>query len=233
MWRRAASRSPSFSTTRCRFQLAFRRKYGEHVVSQTQDSRGSSFKEKIPFITFVLGGPGTGKGTQCEKIVENFGFIHLSAGELLRREISSNSENGATILKTIKDGNIVPSEVTVKLIQREMQSSKIKKFLIDGFPRSEENRVAFERVVGIEPNIVLFFDCPEEEMIQRVLSRNQGRVDDNIDTIKKRLQVFSSLNLPVVDYYAAKGKLLKINATGTVDGIFKQVHPIFAAFEKP
>ncbi|KAL9690236.1 hypothetical protein QQ045_010633 [Rhodiola kirilowii] len=179
------------------------------------------------------GGPGTGKGTQCEKIVENFGFIHLSAGELLRREISSNSENGAKILKTIKDGNIVPSEVTVKLIQREMQSSKIKKFLIDGFPRSEENRVAFERVVGIEPIIVLFFDCPEEEMIQRVLGRNQGRVDDNIDTIKKRLRVFSSLNLPVVDYYAAKGKLLKINATGTVDEIFKQVHPIFAAFEKP
>uniref|UniRef100_A0A7N0V320 adenylate kinase n=1 Tax=Kalanchoe fedtschenkoi TaxID=63787 RepID=A0A7N0V320_KALFE len=234
MWRRAASISSLFSTTRCRYQVAFGQKFREHTgsVTLTQDCWGNSSDERNLFVTFVLGGPGTGKGTQCEKIVENFGFTHLSAGELLRREISSNSENGATILKTIRDGKIVPSDVTVKLIQREMQLSKNNKFLIDGFPRSEENRIAFERVVGVEPNVVLFFHCPEEEMVQRVLSRNQGRVDDNIDTIKKRLHVFSSLNLPVVDYYAAKGKLRKINAVGTVDEIYKQVHPIFAAYEK-
>ncbi|KAK6926365.1 hypothetical protein RJ641_008084 [Dillenia turbinata] len=179
----------------------------------------------------TAGGPGSGKGTQCAKIVETFGFTHLSAGELLRNEILSKSENGAMILKTIKEGNIVPSHVTVKLLQRAIESSDNSKFLIDGFPRSEENRVAYERIIGAEPDVVLFFDLPEDEMIKRVLSRNEGRVDDNIDTIKKRLKVFKSLNLPVVNYYSQKGKLYKIDATGTVDEIFDRVRPIFAALE--
>ncbi|GKV17615.1 hypothetical protein SLEP1_g28096 [Rubroshorea leprosula] len=188
-------------------------------------------EDNTPFITFVLGGPGSGKGTQCEKIVETFGFRHLSAGDLLRREIASKSKDGSMILNIIKDGKIVPSEVTVKLIQREMESSDNHKFLIDGFPRSEENRIAFERIIGAEPNIVVFFDCPVEEMVKRVLNRNQGRVDDNIDTIRKRLKVFEALSLPVINYYSQKGKLYTINAVGTEDEIFEQVRPIFATLK--
>ncbi|XP_015953096.1 UMP-CMP kinase isoform X1 [Arachis duranensis] len=187
---------------------------------------------RCPFITFVLGGPGSGKGTQCIKIVETFGFKHLSAGDLLRREMVSNSEYGSMILNTIKEGRIVPSEVTVKLILKEMESSDNHKFLIDGFPRSEENRIAFEKISGAEPDVVLFFDCPEDVMVKRVLSRNQGRIDDNIDTIKKRLKVFEALNLPVIDYYAKKGKVHRINAVGTVDEIFEQVRPVFKACEQ-
>ncbi|XP_057749008.1 UMP-CMP kinase isoform X3 [Arachis stenosperma] len=178
------------------------------------------------------GGPGSGKGTQCIKIVETFGFKHLSAGDLLRREMVSNSEYGSMILNTIKEGRIVPSEVTVKLILKEMESSDNHKFLIDGFPRSEENRIAFEKISGAEPDVVLFFDCPEDVMVKRVLSRNQGRIDDNIDTIKKRLKVFEALNLPVIDYYAKKGKVHRINAVGTVDEIFEQVRPVFKACEQ-
>lgn len=188
--------------------------------------------EKTPFITFVLGGPGSGKGTQCIKIADTFGFMHLSAGDLLRTEIASNSEDGAMILNTIKEGKIVPSEVTVKLIQREIESSDCHKFLIDGFPRTEENRIAFEKIMGVEPKIVLFFDCPEEEMVKRVLGRNEGRVDDNIDTMKKRLNVFTALSLPVINYYEKKGKLYTINAVGSVDEIFEKVRPVFAECEE-
>ncbi|XP_047172592.1 UMP-CMP kinase-like [Vigna umbellata] len=85
--------------------------------------------------------------------------------------------------------------------------------------------------IGAEPRFVLFFDCPEEEMVKRVLSRNEGRVDDNIDTMRNRLKVFEALNLPVIDYYAKKGKLYRINAVGTADEIFKQVRPVFEACE--
>ncbi|CAK9161068.1 unnamed protein product [Ilex paraguariensis] len=191
---------------------------------------GISPKERTPYITFVLGGPGSGKGTQCARIVETFGFTHLSAGDLLRKEISSNSENGSTILNTIKEGKIVPSEVTVKLIKRAIESCENYKFLIDGFPRSEENRKTYERVIGTGPDVVLFFDCPEEEMVKRVLSRNEGRVDDNIDTVKERLKVFTTLNLPVINYYTGKGKLYKINAVGTEEEIFEQVLPVFASW---
>lgn len=236
MWRRVASPSPFISSSRSlirNHQTAYNFKIWESFTTEipTQVKGGFFPKGKAPFISFVLGGPGSGKGTQCAKIVKNYGLTHLSAGELLRREIASNSEYGTTILNTIKEGKIVPSEVTVSLIQKEMESSDSQKFLIDGFPRSEENRAAFERIMGAEPDIVLFFDCPEEEMVNRVLNRNEGRVDDNIDTVRKRLQVFKALNLPVINYYAKRGKLYTINAVGTVDEIFGQVRAVFAALE--
>ncbi|KAG4116999.1 hypothetical protein ERO13_D12G201966v2 [Gossypium hirsutum] len=239
MWRRVALLSSSISSSFLA-QTASRLNTWESLTTGiAQQAKGViAPKEKTPFITFVLGGPGSGKGTQCIKIVETFGFAHLSAGDLLRREIASKSADGAMILNTIKEGKIVPSQVTVKLIQKEMELSDNHKFLIDGFPRTEENRVSFEQIlsewqsqIGVEPNVVLFFDCPEEEMVKRVLNRNEGRVDDNLETIKKRLTVFQALSLPVINYYSEKGKLYTIKAIGTEDEIFEQVRPIFAAFE--
>ncbi|RZC02581.1 UMP-CMP kinase 3 isoform A [Glycine soja] len=179
------------------------------VEAANKDANGSLL-EKNPSVVFVLGGPGSGKGTQCANIVQNFGYTHLSAGDLLRAEIKSGSENGTMIQNMIKEGKIVPSEVTIKLLQKAMQESGNDKFLIDGFPRNEENRAAFEKVTGIEPAFVLFFDCPEEEMERRLLSRNQGREDDNIETIRKRFKVFLESSLPVINYYDAKGKVRKV-----------------------
>jgi adenylate kinase family enzyme len=98
-------------------------------------------------VLLLAGGPGSGKGTQCARIVRDYGFEHLSAGDLLRAEINSGSGNGTMIQKMIEDGKIVPSEVTVRLLQKAMEKSKSDKFLIDGFPRSDENRAVFERVV--------------------------------------------------------------------------------------
>ncbi|KAI8564622.1 hypothetical protein RHMOL_Rhmol03G0195100 [Rhododendron molle] len=237
MWRRVARLSSLIRSSKASLSNQIQPANGLQILEafsteiQKSAKGRNHHRKKPPFITFVLGGPGSGKGTQCLKIVETFGFTHLSAGDLLRKEISSNSENGAMILETIREGNIVPSELTVKLIQREVESSENDKFLIDGFPRTEENRQTYERVVGAEPNIVLFFDCPEEEMVKRVLSRNQGRIDDNIDTVKKRLEVFNALNRPVINYYSGKGKLYKIPAVGTEDEIFTRVRKIFTSLE--
>ncbi|XP_022742396.1 UMP-CMP kinase 3-like isoform X2 [Durio zibethinus] len=183
-----------------------------------------SLADKKPTVVFVLGGPGSGKGTQCANIVEHFHYTHLSAGDLLRAEIKSGSENGydihtclqkldiTMIQNMIKEGKIVPSEVTIRLLQKAMLESGNDKFLIDGFPRNEENRAAFEAVTKIEPEFVLFFNCPEEEMERRLLSRNQGREDDNIETIRKRFMVFLQSSLPVIEYYKAKGKVREVTA---------------------
>ncbi|KAI5654309.1 hypothetical protein M9H77_31496 [Catharanthus roseus] len=135
------------------------------------------------------------------------------------------------ISKIIKEGRIVPSEVTVKLLQKAIASSQNDKFLIDGFPRNEENRLSYERTIGAEPNIVIFLDCPEEEMVKRVLNRNQGRIDDKNETIIKRIEVFRAVSLPVIDYYSKKGKLYKIDGTGTVDEVFERVSRVFAALK--
>eukprot|EP00897_Mesotaenium_endlicherianum_P011072 jgi/Mesen1/9994/ME000072S09406 len=183
-----------------------------------------------PRVVFVLGGPGSGKGTQCAKIVDEFGFVHLSAGDLLRAEINSGSENGTMIQNMIKEGTIVPAEVTVGLLQAAMAKSSTDKFLIDGFPRNAENRLIFETQTGIEPELILFFDCPESVMEQRLLSRNQGRIDDNVETIRKRFHTFLDQSMPVVDYYETQGKVRKINATKTPDQVFKSLSPLFLRF---
>ncbi|KAL9234667.1 hypothetical protein vseg_009513 [Gypsophila vaccaria] len=190
------------------------------------DSHNPDSGKKVT-VVFVLGGPGSGKGTQCSNIVQHFGYTHLSAGDLLRAEIKSGSENGAMIQTIIKEGKIVPSEVTVQLLQQAMEDCENDKFLIDGFPRNDENRLAFEAVTGIEPEFVLFFDCPEEEMARRLLGRNQGREDDNIETIRKRFKVYMESSLPVIEYYNAKGKVRKIDAAKPVEEVFEDVKAAF------
>ncbi|KAG6437850.1 hypothetical protein SASPL_102780 [Salvia splendens] len=197
----------------------------------TKEVNGSSLPDKKPTVVFVLGGPGSGKGTQCANIVQHFGYTHLSAGDLLRAEQNSGSENGEMIKNMIKDGQIVPSEVTVKLLLWAMEESGNDKFLIDGFPRNEENRAAFESVTGIEPEFVLFFDCPEEEMEKRVLNRNQGRADDNIESIRKRFKVYTQSSLPVIEYYDSKGKVRKIDASKPVEEVFEAVKEFFTSLD--
>lgn len=194
--------------------------------SVTDSTKASGKKISV---VFVLGGPGSGKGTQCANIVEKFGYTHLSAGDLLRAEIKSGSENGTMIQNMIKEGKIVPAEVTIKLLQKAIQENANDKFLIDGFPRNEENRAAFESITGIVPEFVLFFDCSEEEMERRLLGRNQGREDDNIETIRKRFKVYMESSLPVIQYYDALGKVRKIDAAKPIDAVFADVK---SAFEK-
>jgi adenylate kinase family enzyme len=150
-------------------------------------------KEMLPIphphinILLHVGGPGSGKGTQCVRIASDFGFAHLSAGDLLRSEISTGSEKGELILNIIKEGKIVPSEITVELIRKAMESSDAKRVLIDGFPRCEENRIAFERITGTEPDLVIFFDCPEDEMVKRLLGRNQVGISTSYSSFWAKL----------------------------------------------
>ncbi|KAJ4747290.1 UMP-CMP kinase [Rhynchospora pubera] len=228
MWRRFAHLSLSISRTKLQSLQDPTVLKLINTFSSDAGNDGVASSRK-PFITFVLGGPGSGKGTQCEKIASIFGFAHLSAGELLREEMSSPSENGELIRNVIKEGKIVPSAITISLIKRGINSATSDKILIDGFPRSEENRIAFEKIIGVEPDLVIFFECPEEEMVKRILGRNQGRIDDNMETIRKRLKVFEDLNMPVVEHYSSKGKVHKITATGTVDEIFERVRQVFAS----
>jgi adenylate kinase family enzyme len=109
-----------------------------------------------------MGGPGSGKGTQCERLVERFGLVHLSAGELLREEVRSGSELGLEISKVINQGQIVKSDTTVRLLTNAM-AGRAGPFLIDGFPRSISNLEAFESAVG-SPAFMLFLDVSEAEM---------------------------------------------------------------------
>ena len=181
-------------------------------------------------VVFVLGGPGAGKGTQCAKIVEDFGFEHLSAGDLLRAHMKSGSPDGNMVAEMIKQGQIVPSEVTVNLLLDAMKASGKDKFLIDGFPRNKENRDAWENTAGYDCDFVLFFDCPEAVMEKRLLGRNEGRTDDNIETIKKRFKTFIESSMPVIDYYKNLSKVRSVDSDQSPDDVYKQTQGFFNVF---
>eukprot|EP00908_Phaeocystis_cordata_P019531 Transcript_31067.p1 GENE.Transcript_31067~~Transcript_31067.p1 ORF type:complete len:287 (-),score=53.95 Transcript_31067:153-1013(-) len=128
-----------------------------------------------PVCFFVLGGPGAGKGTQCAKIVEHFGYTHLSAGDLLRAERASGSAQGEMIQSYIKEGKIVPVEVTIKLIMKAIDENGGKRFLIDGFPRNTNNLSGWQVVAGDSLKLagVLCYDVSEEVLEQRLLKRGE------------------------------------------------------------
>lgn len=177
----------------------------------------------VPII-WVLGGPGSGKGTQCEKIVAKYGFTHLSSGDLLRAEVASGSPRGKELNEIMEKGQLVPIEVVLQLIKDEMlkHSANSKGFLIDGYPREKEQGPLFEKNVA-PVSLILFFDASEETLTKRLLGRGQasGRVDDNEDTIKLRLQTFSANTAQVLQPYP--DRLVKINAERDVDSIFADV----------
>lgn len=179
-------------------------------------------------IFFVLGGPGSGKGTQCAQLVKRFGFDHFSAGDLLRGEVAKESEQGKMIADIIKEGTIVPGHITIGLLKAAIEASTAPGVLIDGFPRQLDQAGSFEKDVS-DFEFVLFFDCPEEEMEKRLLERGKtsGRSDDNMESIRKRFKTFVNTSMPVIQYYEAKGKVNRIDATKTIDEVTEQVIKLF------
>lgn len=183
---------------------------------------------------FVLGGPGAGKGTQCANLVRDYHFNHLSAGDLLRSEQERpGSEFGDMIKTYIKEGQIVPMEVTIQLLENAMkekiQQGGGRKFLIDGFPRKMDQAIAFEEKV-VPSKFTLFFDCPEETMRERLLNRGKtsGRADDNEESIKKRFRTFVDTSMPVVEHFEKEGRVVKVDARPGPEEVYEDVKKQFA-----
>ncbi|XP_048414904.1 adenylate kinase isoenzyme 1-like isoform X2 [Stegostoma tigrinum] len=177
-------------------------------------------------IIFVVGGPGSGKGTQCEKIVHKYGYTHLSTGDLLRAEVSSGSERGKNFHKIMEGGELVPLETILEMLKEAMiaKADVSKGFLIDGYPREVKQGEEFEKRIG-PPSLLLYIDAGKETMIKRLLGRGKtsGRADDNEETITKRLETYYKATEPVINFYQPRGIIRKVNAEGTVDEVFAQV----------
>ena len=187
--------------------------------------------EKKPKVLFVLGGPGSGKGTQCELMTEQFKFEHLSTGDLLREEVKAGTELGQEIESYISKGNMVPGDIAVKLIRKAMEKKGWGKvYLIDGYPRNFSNIEKWEEVIKNDVEIagILYLTCSEETMTKRALKRAEtsGRSDDNEEIFKKRLVVFKNETEPVVSHYKKQGKLYEISAEGTKEQCFEQARKI-------
>jgi UMP-CMP kinase len=178
-----------------------------------------------PRVIFVLGGPGAGKGTQCAKLVKEYDFVHLSAGDLLREDRAAGGEVAEMIQSYINEGKIVPVKVTVQLIKKAMEKSGATKFLVDGFPRNYENLNGWTEVMGDSAIVdgVLQYDVAEETLTSRLLKRGEtsGRSDDNIESIIKRLRTYNESTVAVIDHFEKLGQVTRIKGSDPIDVVFK------------
>eukprot|EP00833_Pecoramyces_ruminatium_P018138 jgi/Orpsp1_1/1192170/evm.model.d7180000091072.1 len=193
-------------------------------------SKINNGKDEFKNVFFVIGGPGSGKGTQCDKIVKDYGLAHLSTGDMLRAEVEKQSEIGKVVDEIMKAGKMVPEEIIYDLIKDNMKKNKnAKGFLIDGFPRNVQQAKEFEEKI-CKPKAILYFNCDDETLKNRLLERGKtsGRADDNIDTILNRLDTYKNISLPVVDMYRNKDKniLKEFDSSKSIDDVYKDVKEV-------
>ena len=182
------------------------------------------------FNLILFGPPGSGKGTQSEKIVERFGLIHLSTGNLLRQEIHDKTALGLEAKNFMDKGQLVPDEVVIGMIDSSLvKHPEAKGFLFDGFPRTIAQAEALDKLLSFKKtgiNKVLALEVTEDELVKRLVNRGitSGRSDDLDESIiRKRFNVYKNETEPVADYYQKQGKLERLQGEGSVDEIFDQV----------
>ena len=178
----------------------------------------------------LFGPPGGGKGTQAEKIVEKFGLIHLSTGNLLRQEISDKTALGIAAKNFIDNGQLVPDEVVIGMIDSCLEkNASAKGFLFDGFPRNLAQVEALDKLLDYRKNKinkVIKLDVPDAECMKRLTRRGEtsGRSDDaSEDVNRKRLEIYHSETAPCADYYSSQNKLVVIHGVGSIDDIFNEI----------
>merc|ERR1719265_387330 len=208
----------------------------EEVYKQIQGHMNPVFGKPLPRAIFVLGGPGAGKGTQCANLVNDYGFTHISAGDCLRAERKNpNSKDGELINNYIKEGKIVPVEITLKLLKIAMQSSGNDRFLIDGFPRNSNNLDGWNKAMAgvVRVSFCLFLECSEATMEERLLERGKtsGRVDDNSEAIKKRFRTYVNDTMPIIQHCRKIDKCCEVDSSLTKEEVYKQIqghmNPVF------
>ncbi|MDR3652256.1 MAG: adenylate kinase [Paludibacter sp.] len=181
----------------------------------------------------ICGAPGCGKGTQSDLIVEKYKLKHLSTGELLRKEIGQKSELGLIAESYISKGNLVPDNMIIDILSKAIkeQNGNGNGIILDGFPRTVAQAEALQDMLGAlnkEISVLIDLSVEENELIDRLLKRGQtsGRSDDNLETIKKRLEVYEHQTAPVSDFYKKLNKYAFIDGMGSIDDIFGRISSV-------
>jgi len=185
----------------------------------------------MPMLNIILfGPPGSGKGTQAEKLIAKYNLIHIATGDLLRNEIKNQTPLGLEAKKLIDEGLLVPDEVVIGMISSkvdESQGKKTKGLLFDGFPRTVPQAKALDKLLAlrnIEITALLALEVSEEELTRRILNRGKtsGRSDDtDVSVIKQRIEEYQTKTAPIADYYAKQNKFVAVKGEGSIEEIFK------------
>ena len=177
----------------------------------------------------LFGPPGSGKGTQSEKLITKHNLVHLSTGDLLRSEIANKSDLGLKAKAIMDKGELVSDDIVIGMIRNKINANLDSRgFIFDGFPRTVAQAGALDKVMsesGKTISLMVSLEVPDAEVVQRLIKRGEqtGRADDNIATIQNRLNVYISQTSPVMEFYKKQGKFHPVNGLGTVDEIFDRI----------
>lgn len=181
----------------------------------------------------LFGPPGAGKGTQSQKLIEKYGLIHLSTGDILRNEISQGTALGLEAKKLMDEGVLVPDEVVIGMISNKLDANpEAKGFIFDGFPRTVAQAAALDtllegKTTSISGMIALVVDDQELENRLLLRGKDSGRPDDaNPEIIRKRINEYNNKTTPVAEFYKAQGKFTSINGIGSVEDIFTELSSV-------
>ncbi len=173
----------------------------------------------------LLGPPGSGKGTQATRLKEKLGIAHISTGDLLRAEVAAGSDLGKQAKAVMDAGNLVSDEILLGMLRSRLKQDDVTKgFILDGYPRNLVQAEALDGVlaeIGQPLDAVVQLDVPTELLVQRIAGRaaEQGRADDNPESVRQRLQVYNDQTAPVVDFYAGRGTLARVDGVGELDEV--------------
>ncbi len=181
----------------------------------------------------LFGSPGAGKGTQSENLINKYNLIHISTGDLFRKHIGEGTELGKTAQKFMDEGNLVPDEIVIGMLENKINAtSNTNGFIFDGFPRTIAQAKALDALMKknhTQINTMLALEVAEEELMKRLLNRGKtsGRVDDqNEEKIKNRINVYNNETTPVANYYKAQNKLNTVVGVGSIEEISENLFKI-------
>ena len=177
----------------------------------------------------IFGAPGSGKGTQSEKLIEKYGLKHISTGDLFRTEIHEKTGLGMIANSYISKGHLVPDNIVIEMLDDQLKKCcDLPGFIFDGFPRTLVQGEALDAILAKhneKVSIVLSLEVEDEELVQRLLKRGEvsGRSDDNREVIESRLKVYYDQTAPLKKFYEDQGKLVKIKGSGSIEEIFELI----------
>jgi len=186
----------------------------------------------------IFGPPGSGKGTQAEKLIEKYKLVHISTGDILRSEVAAQTKLGIEAKKIMDAGELVPDKIVIGMIQKKLKEHKDGPgFIFDGFPRTvEQARELRKALTDYDERVTMMIalQVPREELMKRLVKRGEesGRSDDNEETINNRIDVYERQTMPVIYYYEKMHKYVAVDGIGTIDQIFKRIVDKIDSFEK-
>lgn len=184
-------------------------------------------------VLLLMGPPGAGKGTQAARLAEAESLRKISTGDMLRAHVAERSELGTKAEAIMKAGELVPDDLIVAMVRSEVEAMDEIRMLLDGFPRTPGQARSLDELLaefGTEMTAAVLLEVPEDELVRRLVLRaeEEGREDDDEDTVRKRMEVYRASTRPLIEFYESRGLLKRVDGVGEVDEVTRRIQEVLS-----